>query len=243
MPDARTKPAVAVLDVNETLSDFSGLAARLEDVGADPGVLPVWFAATLRDGLAITAAGGYAAFSEIAVPRLAALLSGADGLHGTPQEVAESLVEAMADLDLHPDVVDGLRKLHAAGVRIVTLSLGASRVAESLLQRAGVRDLVEQCLSVSDVGRWKPAPEAYAHAVERCAVKAGELALIAVHPWDIDGALRAGLRAGWISRDGAQYPPYMRAPEAIGRDLIELATILIEGTCPPYRPASGAAAA
>lgn len=226
MPDQRTAPAVAVFDVNETLSNLDGLASRLEDAGGDPRVLPVWFAATLRDGFGIAAAGGYADFAEIATPTLAALLSGADGLRGSPQEVAEHIVEAMAELDLHPDVADGLRRLHAAGVRIVTLSNGSSHVAESLLERAGLRDLVEQCLSVADAGRWKPAPEAYAHAVDRCAVQAGELALIAVHPWDIDGALRAGLRAGWLSRHGAAYPPYLREPEAVGQTLSELAATL-----------------
>ncbi|MDQ6730942.1 MAG: haloacid dehalogenase type II [Actinomycetota bacterium] len=226
MRDQRLTPAVAVFDVNETLSDLDGLATRLQDAGADPGVLPVWFAATLRDGFAITAAGGYADFAEIAVPTLTALLSGGDGLRDSAQTVAERVVGSMAELDLHPDVADGLRTFHAAGVRIVTLSNGSSRVAESLLERAGVRDLVEQCLSVSDAGRWKPAPEAYAYAADRCEVEAGELALIAVHPWDIDGAARAGLRTGWLSRDGAPYPPYLRAPEATGPNLPKLAAIL-----------------
>lgn len=229
MPEHRPTPAVAVFDVNETLSDLNGLAPYIEEAGAEPGVLPVWFAATLRDGFAITAAGGYAGFAEIAVPTLTALLSGADGLRGSPQEVAERVVEAMAELELHPDVADGLRKLHAAGVRIVTLSNGSSQVAESLLDRAGLADLVEQRLSVSDAGRWKPAPEAYALAAHRCQVEARELALIAVHPWDIDGAGRAGLRTGWLSRDGGPYPPYLRAPEAVGRTLSELATTLIAG--------------
>ena len=226
MSDHRTAPAVAVLDVNETLSDLHGLASRLADAGGDPGVLPLWFAATLRDGFALTAAGAYADFAEIAVPTLAALLTGADGLRGSPQEVAEHVVKGMAVLDLHPDVPDGLRKLHAAGVRIVTLSNGPSAVAESLLERAGLRDLVEQCLSVSDAGRWKPAPEAYANASHRCQVETGELVLIAVHPWDIDGALRAGLRAGWLSRSGAPYPPCFREPEATGQTLSELAARL-----------------
>jgi 2-haloacid dehalogenase len=226
MPDPRTAPAVAVFDVNETLSNLDGFASLLEDAGGDPGVLPLWFAATLRDGFALTAAGAYADFSEIAVPTLTALLTGTNGLRGSPQEVAEHLVKSMAELDLHPDVADGLRKLHAAGVRSVTLSNGSSRVAESLLERAGVRDLVEQCLSVSDAGRWKPAPQAYAHAADRCAVEVGELVLIAVHPWDIDGAARAGLRTGWLSRDGAPYPPCFREPEATGRTLSELVASL-----------------
>ncbi len=65
----------------------------------------------------------------------------------------------MAELDLHADVAPGLQKLSDAdaGVRIVTLSNGTADVAESLLERAGLRELVEACLSVSAWGRWKPA--------------------------------------------------------------------------------------
>lgn len=226
MPDQLGVPAVAVFDVNETLSDLQGLVPRLREAGADPGLLQVWFAATLRDGFAITAAGGYADFAEIAVPALAGLLDGSASLKGSPQEVAEQIVGAMGELDLHPDVAAGLRMLRAAGMRIVTLSNGASGVAESLLERAELGDLVEQCLSVSDARRWKPAPESYAYAAARCNVDIRELVLIAVHPWDVDGALRAGSRAGWLSRDGAPYPPYLREPEATGRTLPELAELL-----------------
>lgn len=222
----RARPAVVVFDVNETLSDLSGLVPRLEEVGAGPELLPAWFTATLRDGLAITAAGDSADFASIAVPTLAAMLGRVPDLRGSPGDAAEHIVGAMADLDLHPDVAEGLRALVDAGVRVVTLSNGAARVAESLLERAGLRDLVEQCLSVSDAGRWKPAPEAYAHAARRCAVDRGDLALITVHPWDIDGARRAGLRTGWVARDAGAYPPFFLGPEATGRSVPELATTL-----------------
>ncbi len=52
-PIAQAAPRVAVFDVNETLSDLSGLVPRLTEVGAPPAVLPAWFVATLRDGLAL----------------------------------------------------------------------------------------------------------------------------------------------------------------------------------------------
>jgi 2-haloacid dehalogenase len=225
MPDP--PPAVVAFDVNETLSDLRGLIPHFTAAGLDPRVLPAWFGATLRDGFALTAAGGYADFSAIAVPTLTALISGEAGLRGDPRDVAQHIVESMAELDLHPDVADGLRGLRDAGVRIVTLSNGSSHVAEALLARAGLRDLIEQCLSVSDAGRWKPAREAYLHATERCGVTPGQTALIAVHPWDIEGALRAGLRAGWLSRDGAPYPDFLRPPEAVGRTLPSLVSTLL----------------
>lgn len=65
---------------------------------------------------------------------------------------------------------------------MITLSNGSGRVAEALLERAGLRDLVGQCLSVSEAGRWKPASEAYSYAARRCGVERQELALVAVHP-------------------------------------------------------------
>jgi len=167
-PIAQAPPRVAVFDVNETLSDLSGLVPRLTEVGAPPDLLPAWFAATLRDGFALTATGCLADFATIGSFTLASMLSDVDDLRGTPEEAAEHVVSAMAQLDLHPDVAPGLRTLVEAGVRVVTLSNGAARVAESLLERAGLRDLVERCLSVSDAGRWKPAPEAYAYAARHC---------------------------------------------------------------------------
>lgn len=220
-------PRVAVFDVNETLSDLSGLRPRLTDVGAPPELLAMWFAATLREGFAITAAGGYADFSVIAVTTLAGLLADTGDLRGEPVEAAEHVVSGMTELELHADVGPGLRALAAAGVRIVTLSNGAAAVAESLLERAGLGDLVEAYLSVSDAGRWKPAPEAYAHAARRCAAGPNELALVAVHPWDIDGARRAGLRTGWLARTATAYPRFFLAPDATGRTLPELVSSLV----------------
>jgi len=82
-------PLVAVFDVNETLSDMTGLAGRLQEVGTGANLLPAWFVATLRDGFALTAASAYADFCAIAVPTLAAMLAGVKTLRGTAQAAAE----------------------------------------------------------------------------------------------------------------------------------------------------------
>ena len=47
--------------------------------------------------------------------------------------------------------------------------------------------------------------------------------LVAVHPWDIDGAKRAGLRTAWINRGGQPYPGYFLAPDHSVTGLSELA--------------------
>ncbi|WP_251042171.1 hypothetical protein [Arthrobacter sp. ISL-30] len=59
------EPSVIVFDVNETLSDMSPMAARFTEVGAPDHLAKLWFAALLRDGFALTAAGGNGSFAEI----------------------------------------------------------------------------------------------------------------------------------------------------------------------------------
>jgi 2-haloacid dehalogenase len=59
-------PSLALLDVNETLSDLTPLAGRFQDVGAPRDLLSAWFAATLRDGIALAASGQYADFPGVA---------------------------------------------------------------------------------------------------------------------------------------------------------------------------------
>lgn len=70
---------------------------------------------------------------------------------------------------------------------------------------------------------WKPAPGAYAYAARMCATDPTDMILVAVHPWDIDGAARAGLRTCWINRKDDPYPAYFRPPKITVTALPELA--------------------
>ena len=208
-------PSVAILDVNETLSDLAPLAGRFEEVGAPGGLLPTWFAATLRDGIALAASGQYAAFPDVARAALLALLARVGGLTRPLDEAADHVLAGIGTLPLHPDVEPGLRRLREAGLRIATLTNGSA-------------GLVERTLDVSEVGRWKPAPEPYWYACRALGVALSAAALIAVHPWDVHGAKRAGLGGAWLDRHGDPYPGVFLAPDATGSDLPTLADRLVE---------------
>lgn len=119
----------------------------------------------------------------------------------------------------------------STGARLVTLSNGGASVAEGLLTRAGVRDLFEAVLSVEDAGVWKPAPGSYRYAASRCGTDIAAMMLVAVHPWDVDGAARAGMRSAWINRTGATYPSYFTPPDVEATSLAHLAQSL--GQRPP----------
>jgi 2-haloacid dehalogenase len=216
---------VLVFDVNETLSDMSPMAARFEDVAAPGHLAKTWFSGLLRDGFALTAVGASTSFARIAADALRVTLHGLS-LDRDLEAAVGHVMDGFAALGVHPDVQEGVRALSGLGIRLVTLSNGAASVAESLLERAGLRDHFERLLSVEDAGIWKPAPGAYTYALERCGVGPRDAMLVAVHPWDIDGASRAGLGTAWVSRDEGPYPAYFEGPDLRPRSLTELAELL-----------------
>jgi 2-haloacid dehalogenase len=219
-------PAVAIFDVNETLSDLSPLAARFEEVGAPPGLLAGWFAGTLRDGIALAASGDYAPFLDVGRAVLIGELAVLPRLSRPPSEAADHVLAGLATLSVHPDVPEGLRLLDAAGIRIATLTNGSADIARGLLERAGLDGLAERNLDVTEVRRWKPAPEPYLYACRELGVAPAEAAMVAVHPWDVHGAVRAGLRGAWLHRAGAPYPEVFERPTVSGRELPSLARAL-----------------
>ena len=216
------RPGLVVFDVNETLSDMSPLAGRFEDVGAAGVMAQIWFAELLRDGFALTVCGATEPFARIAAEALRLKLE-SQHLDCGLDEAVEHVLSGFAELTLHPDVPEGLHALADLGVRLVTLSNGSAQVAETLLEQAGVRPLFERLLSVEEAGVWKPASGAYDYALAVCGIDAGDALLVAVHPWDIDGAARAGLGTAWINRAEGRYPAYFTAPDLSAPSLPGLA--------------------
>lgn len=137
-----SRPAVVVFDVNETLTDMSPLRGRLVEVGGHGVLFDAWFAATLRDGFAVTAAGGYAEFADIARHVLTGLL--ADRLERPVDPEQAAALAGLPHLEVHPDVAAGLRTLHDPGLRLVTLTNGAPTPCEPARSRlhraAGLAD-------------------------------------------------------------------------------------------------------
>lgn len=148
---------------------------------------------------------------------------------GVPEAraAAGQVLAGFRELPLHADVLPGLARLRAAGVRAATLTNGSAPVVEAVLAAADAAHLFEPRLTVAEVGRWKPASEPYLHAAWRCGVPRERLALVAVHPWDLAGAARAGLVTGWLNRRGDPWPEIFAPPDAEAPDLPALAEALL----------------
>jgi len=199
------------------------MSHRFVDVGA-PGLAHQWFAQLLRDFRA-DRAGASRAFSLIGEDVLRQLFAGID-LDRSIDDAVEHVMSGFQGLDLHADVTAGVQELRAADLRLVTLSNGSAAVAEQIFARAAIREAFERLLTVDDVGIWKPAAAAYLYAAEVCDAAPDTMALVAAHPWDIDGAARAGLQTVWVNRTGSPYPSYFTRPQYTVSGVDEIADVL-----------------
>ncbi len=218
-------PSVIVFDVNETLSDMSAMAAKFAETGAPASLAKLWFATLLRDGFALTAAGENPDFAQIGAETLRGLLPDA-GITTGLEDAVVRIMEGMTSLGLHPDVAEAVRALKTDGYRLITLSNGSAQLAEKMFTPAGILDEFEAFLSVEQASAWKPNHAAYAYAAGACGTSPNRMLLVAVHPWDIHGAARAGLQTAWINRAGAAYPSHFTAPDHTVTVLTELSGVL-----------------
>ncbi|MCY0904784.1 haloacid dehalogenase type II [Arthrobacter sp. H14-L1] len=223
------KPSVIVFDVNETLSDMSAMAERFTETGAPASLAKLWFATLLRDGFALTVAGDNPGFARIGAEALRGLLPGA-GIDKSLEEAVGHIMAGMESLGLHPDVAAGVGALKAEGYRLITLTNGSTQIAEELFAPVGILDQFEALLSVEQAPAWKPNPAAYSYAAGVCRTSPEQMLLVAVHPWDIHGAARAGLQTAWLNRTGAAYPAYFSAPDLTLTALTDLPGALRSAT-------------
>ena len=144
-------------------------------------------------------------------------------------DVAE-LGKGLAFLPPHPDVPDSLRKLKAAGYRLVTLTDSPASPGRGPLEAAGLADLFEQQLTAETVRRYKPARETYQMVAQATGTELSELCMIASHPWDLIGARTAGCSAALIARAGVAplMVPGLKQPQIIAPSLTEIAAQLVQ---------------
>jgi 2-haloacid dehalogenase len=120
-----------------------------------------------------------------------------------------------------------MKALKDAGIRIVTLTNGTAKNTQGLLTKAGLSGFVDKTITIEEVKHWKPRPEVYLHAAKACGVEVSEIALVAAHAWHTQGAGRAGLTTGWVSRTEKRFAPAMDPPDVKGRTLVEVVRGLI----------------
>ncbi len=221
----RHRPKVVAFDVVETLFSLDPVQELFKAVGLPDTAMRAWFAAFLRDAMALEISGVYKSFKEVATATLETAFA-RDGVKPAVDRV-QQVMSAFGELPAHADVRPAFQALRAARVRIVTLTNGSTEATTKLLKAAGLDGFVEKAISIDEVKHWKPAREVYLHASKVTGTRPEELALVAAHAWDIQGAARAGLTTGWVGRTDKHFTPVMQAPDVKGETLVAVVDALV----------------
>lgn len=213
-------------DALGTSFSLQPLRPLLVPFGLGGHALELWFSRALRDAFALEVSGTFRPFSDVLGATLAEMIVEV-GQEPSTQDITQVL-EALSELPPRGDLLPALELLRARGARAVLLTNGAQRTAMAAVRRAGLDLLVTRCISADEVRHYKPAGAVYLHAARELELAPRELALISAHPWDVHGARRAGLRAGFVMGEERLYPPLMAQPDVAGSSLVEVVRALLE---------------
>ncbi len=132
------------------------------------------------------------------------------------------LEASFSELDAWPDSASTLDRLRARGLSLAPLANFTPRMLERLLDRAGLIDRFQACISTDQARTFKPDPRAYALAETAFGLPRGQIAFAAFGGWDAAGARWFGFPTFWVNRL-AQPSDELVSAHASGPDLRALA--------------------
>jgi 2-haloacid dehalogenase len=116
------------------------------------------------------------------------------------EEEKNELLNCYRTLPAHNDVKEGLARLKAGSFRLYAFSNGRADAVEELLTSAGIRDFFVGIVSADDLKSFKPNPAVYEHFLISAGGSANNSWLISSNPFDVIGAISAGMKAAWVQR-------------------------------------------
>ncbi len=225
-PSAQTKPKVLVFDVNQTLLDLNALRPHFARLFGDGKALDEWFSLLLHYSLVVTVADAYADFGTVG--RAVLEMQANTKRVKLSSEDATRILQGILSMPAHPEVPENMKRLRAAGFRMVTLTNSSPSAVKAQLQNAGLTQYFDESISVDSVRRFKPDLETYRSAAAHLGAQPGELLLIAAHPWDVFGAMKAGWQAAFVARNGITLFPLGPKPTINGPDLKAVADAILK---------------
>ena len=210
-------------DVYGTLIDTHGVVAALEELVGDQArtFSNTWRDKQLEYSFRKGLMQNYETFAVCTKQALdyTCAFYGAD-LSGDQKQELMAIYRVLPAFD---DAKEGLANLKKAGFRLFAFSNGAADALEVLLTNAGIRELFEGVVSVDDIKSFKPNPAVYAHFLRKSGATGGDAWMISSNPFDVLGAISAGMKAAWVKRSPqAVFDPWGIEPTITVSSLTEL---------------------
>ncbi|MFT4890034.1 MAG: 2-haloacid dehalogenase [Halobacteriales archaeon] len=221
-PDA---VATVTFDSYSTLVDVDAAESALADRVAEPTpVSRLWRARSLEYTFVANHVDAYQPFYEMNRDALEYALA-AHGVDLSPEE-RDEILAVYHELDVFEDVRDGMERLDRSGYDLYVLSNGNPEMLDSMIEHAGIRDLVVDAISADEVETFKPATELYRHAAARTGTPIEEIAHLTAAWFDVQGAIHAGMQGVWVDRKGDPWEPFGDDPDRTVATIHEFADAL-----------------
>jgi 2-haloacid dehalogenase len=195
-----------VFDAYGTLFDVFSVTRVCEQLfpGYGERLAQAWRAKQLQYSLLRAAMGRYENFWRL-TPDGLTFASRSLKLNLTPA-ARDQLMNAYLTLAPFSDVQPGLTALRNLGLRLAILSNGEPKMLAAAVMSADLDHLLDETISVDEIGVYKPSAEVYALAPSRLGLDVKALLFVSSTSWDVCGAASAGFTTCWIRR-AADDPP------------------------------------
>lgn len=214
-----------VFDAYGTLFDYASAAARCRDALGDkfPTLATLWRDKQLQYAWLRSLQDRHADFWQVTGDALDHTL---ETLGIADPALSARLMDAYRTLDAFPEVPETLRRLKGAGRGTAILSNGTPDMLRAAVDSAGIAPLLDEVLSVEEVGVFKTHPKVYQLALDRLGSAASEICFVSSNGWDAHAASAFGMRVVWCNRSGQRAERLPGRPDHVIATLADLPVLL-----------------
>ncbi|MFB6297197.1 MAG: haloacid dehalogenase type II [Salinirussus sp.] len=225
MPFEPDRVQTVTFDSYSTLVDVDAaeraLAARVDD--PEP-VSRLWRQRSLAYTFVANYVDGYQPFYEMNRDALQYALDAHD-VDITTEE-RDDVLAVYHELDVFADVREGIERLLDGGYDPYVVSNGDPEMLASMVDHAGIGDLIVDTVSADEIRTFKPAAELYRHAAARTGTPIDRIAHVTAGWFDVLGARNAGMQGVWVDRKDTPWEPFDGDPDLTVETFYDLAEAL-----------------
>ena len=212
-------------DSYSTIVDVDAAERALAERVSDPRpVSRLWRSRSLAYTFIANQIDAYQPFYEMNRDALQYALD-ASGADVTTEE-RDEILAVYHELDVFEEVREEMERLREAGYPLYVVSNGNPEMLASMVEHAGIGDLLEDTVSADEVRMFKPAAELYRHAATRTDTPLDRIAHVTAGQFDVAGAKHAGMQAVWVNRKGKPAETFGPDPDLTVTDFRGLAAEL-----------------
>ena len=137
------------------------------------------------------------------------------------------LLDAYLHLEPWPDTREALRRLKAAGVRIITIANFSPKMLRENADHAGLTPFFDDLISTDANRSYKPDRRAYALGTERLHLAKDQILFAAFGGWDAAGAKAFGYPTIWVNRFDQPVEELGILPDKTAADLSGLLDLVL----------------